>query len=248
MRWILETESGSRAGVEEAFALAAALNLRGVLLPLPAFAAEPAELTEAEGDRLRRLASGTGVTVAGLTDVMAGAEHRLVGGDTSRAAALARLQAAIRLCTELGMRLLCLELPAWETLCGKLRPEQARTLAAEVLRRCGPLAESRRVTLCVSGGESAAAVKFVQAVDHPNIRLACDGAALKQLAKPIRDVRLVRARPGDDPRRLGRLLGALGYSQWVSLCPGSGADMAAAQAWLKACRDAADSTSSATEA
>jgi len=168
VRWVLEIESGSRVGAEEAFALAAKLGLRGVLLPLPALAVEPAELAEAEAGRLRQAAANAGVTIAGLTSVMAGAAHRLAGGDTSRAAALARLQAAVRLCTELGARLICFELPAWETLRSKLQPDQARTLAAEVLRRCGPLAESRRVTLCVSGGEAGSVEKFIRKVDHPN--------------------------------------------------------------------------------
>ena len=219
--------------------MAAKLGLRGVLLPLPALAVEPAELAEAEAGRLRQAAANAGVTIAGLTSVMAGAAHRLAGGDTSRAAALARLQAAVRLCTELGARLICFELPAWETLRSKLQPDQARTLAAEVLRRCGPLAESRRVTLCVSGGEAGSVEKFIRKVDHPNTRLACDGAALKRLAQPVRDARLVRARPGDSPKLLARSLATLGYDHWLALRLGGEADATAAQAWLGKFRDAA---------
>lgn len=241
MRLVLETQSDSRAGIEEAFALAAALKLRGVLLPLPALAADPAELPEADISRLRQTASSAGVAIAGLTGVMAGAEHRLAGGDTSRAAALARLQVVVRLCTELGAKLICFKLPEWETLRGKLHPDQSRTLAAEVLRRCGPLAESRRVTLCVSGDDDGSAEKLVRKVDHPNIRLACDNAMLKQLAKPVRDVRLVRARFGDDPTLLGKLLGALGYDHWLSLrLGGNKIDTAAARAWLKELYSAAE--------
>ncbi len=237
MRLVLEIENGSRVGADETFALAAKLKLRGVLLPLPALAAEPAELAEVETGRLRQAASRAGVTVAGLTGVMAGAEHRLVGGDTSRAAALARLQAAVRLCTELGARLMCFELPDWETLRGKLRPDQARMLAAEVLRRCGPLAESRRVTLCVSADDAGAAEKLVRKVDHPNIRFACDGEALKHLAQPVRNVRLVRACPSDNPELLGKLLGALGYDHWLSLrLGGDETDMMVSAVWLKTFR------------
>lgn len=219
--------------------LTAKLKLRAVLLPLSSLAAEPAELTEAGAGRLRQAASGDNVTIAGLTGVMADTEHRLVGGDTSRAAALTRLQTAVRLCTELDARLMCLELPDWETLRGKLRPDQARMLAAEVLRRCGPLAESRRVTLCVSANDAGSAEKLVQKVDHPNIRLACDGAALKHLAQPVRDVRLVRACLGDNPELLGKLLSALDYSHCLSLrLGGSETDMAALGAWLKKLRSA----------
>jgi sugar phosphate isomerase/epimerase len=221
-----------------AVALVAKLELRGVLLPLPSLAADPAELTVAEAGRVRQAAFSAGVTVAGLTDVMAGVENRLVGGDTSRAAALARLQAVVRLCTELGARLACFELPAWDALSGKLRPEQARTLAAEVLRRCGPLAESRRVTLCVSGGELGMAEEFVRNVDHPNIRLAWDGAALKQLAHPVRHMRLVRARLGDEPQRLGGQLGSLGYNHWLSLRPDKNSNATVAQRWLDRLRAA----------
>lgn len=240
MRLALEIEHGSRTGVENAFALAAKLELRGVLVPLPSLAADPAELTEAEAARLRQAASSAGVTVAGLTDVMAGVEHRFVGGDTSRAAAQARLQAVVRLCTELGARLVCFELPAWDALGGKLRPEQARTLTAEVLRRCGPLAESRRVTFCVGGGEFGAAEEFVREVDHPSIRLTWDGAALKQLAQPVRHVRLVRTGLGDDPLRLGRHLGSLGYNHWLSLRPDKNFDATVAQRWLGRIRSAMD--------
>ena len=239
MRLVLEIENGLRVGTDEAFALAAKLKLRGVLLPLPALATEPAELTETDTVRLRQAASNAGVAITGLTGVMAGTAHRLAGGDTSRAAALARLQATIRLCTDLGARLMCFELPAWETLRGRLRPDQARMLAAEVLRRCGPLAESRRVTLCVSGSEAGPAEKFVRKMDHPNVRLACDGAALKQLTQPVRDVRLVRARLGDNPKLLGRLLGVLGYDHWLSLrLGGNEANTIAAQMWLKEFRSA----------
>ncbi|MBI5687888.1 MAG: hypothetical protein HZC54_22685 [Verrucomicrobia bacterium] len=246
MRLVLEIEDGLRVSAEKAFVLATMLKLRGVLLPWSAVAAEPAELTEAEAGRLRQAASAAGVTITGLTRVMAGTEHRLAGGDTSRAAALARLQVAVRLCTELDARLVCLELPAPKALRGKLRPDQARTLAAEVLRRCGPLAESRRMTFCVSGGGRGSAEKLVRQADHPNIRLACDAAALRQLAQPARDARLVRARLvrarlGDDPRLLGRLLGALGYEHWLSLrLGGDEADAAAARAWLKELRSAAE--------
>lgn len=239
---ILAIETGSRADAEEAFLLAAKLELHGVLLPLPALASEPAELTESEAGRLRQAATSAGVTIAGLTDVMAGAAHRLAGGDTSRAAALARLQAAIRLCTELGAKLICFELPAWETLRSRLRPDQARTLAAEVLRRCGPLAESRRVTLCVSGGEASSVEKFIHKVDHPNTRLASDGAALKRLAQPVRDARLVCARLGDSPKLLACSLAALGYNHWLALRLGGETDATAAQAWLKNFRAATSAT------
>lgn len=170
---------------------------------------------------------------------MAGSAHRLVGGDTSRAAALAQLQATIRLCTELGARLMCFDVSGWETWRGRLRPDQAKTLAAEVLRRCVPLAESRRVTLCVGGGEAGLAERFARKVDHPNFRLACDAASIKQSAQPIRDTRLVRARLLDDPTALGRALGTLGYAHWLSLRLACGeTDTAAAQAWLKALRAA----------
>ena len=223
------------------FALAVSLKLRAVLLPLPAIAAEPSEMAEAEAARWRQAASRAGVVIAGLTGVMAGTEHRLAGGDTSRAAALARLQAVVRFCTELGAKLVCFALPAREVLCGRLRPDQARTLAAEVLRRCGPLAESRRVTLCVSGGGRGSAEKLVRQTDHPNIRLVCDAASLRQLARPARDARLVRARCSDDPKRMGRLLGALGYEHWLSLRLGvDRTDTAAAQAWLRELRAAAE--------
>ena len=232
MRLVLETEGGATAGTDEAFALAAKLKVRGVLLPLPDLTADPAELTEADCGRLRQAAANAGVTMAGLTGAMAGVAHRLTGGDTSRAEALRRLQANIRLCTELGARLICLELPVWEKLRGRLRPDQAGTLAAEVLRRCGPLAESRRVTFCVSGGDDAAAETFVRKVDHPNIRLACNAAALKQVAQPVRNARLVRARPADDPKLLSRSLNALKYDHWLALRLGGGDDEAAARAWL----------------
>jgi sugar phosphate isomerase/epimerase len=236
---VLEIENGSRVSAKEAFVLTAKLKLRAVLLPLPSLAAEPAELAEGEAGRLRQAASRAGVTIAGLTGVMAGTEHRLVGGDTSRAAALARLQATVRLCTELGARLMCFGLPNWELLRSKLRPDQARMLAAEVLRRCGPLAESRRVTLCVSISDAGSAEKLVRKVDHPNIRLACDGAALKHLAQPVRDVRLARACLGDNPETLGKLLSALDYSHWLSLrLGGNETDAAALSAWLKTFRSA----------
>lgn len=237
MRLILEIENGLRDSAEEAFALAAALKLRGVLLALPALASEPAELTEAQAGRLRQTAADAGVSITGLTCVMAGAEHRLAGGDTSRAAALARLQAAVRLCTELGARLMCFELPVAKALRGRLRPDQARILAAEVVRRCGPLAESRRVLMCVGDAEAGVAEKFARKVDHPNLRLACDAAALGQLTQPARDARLVRARLADEPGTLGRRLGAIGYAHWVSLRPGGDkTEAAAARAWIKELR------------
>ncbi|MFA5190169.1 MAG: TIM barrel protein [Verrucomicrobiia bacterium] len=239
MRLVLEVENVARAGMDKVFALASKLRLRAVLLPLSSLAIEPAALIEAEAARLRLAASNAGVTIAGLTGVMAGAAHRLVGGDTSRAAALAQLQATIRLCTELGARLMCFELSAWETWRGRLRPDQAKTLAVEVLRRCVPLAESRRVTLCVGSGEAGLAERFVRKVDHPNIRLACDAAAPKQLTQSLRDTRLVRARLLDDPKTLGKALGTLGYAHWLSLrLDGGETDAAAAQTWLKALRSA----------
>lgn len=229
MRVVLELETGAEAG----FALAAKLKLRGVLLPLPALAAEPDNLTETACARWRQAAAAHGATIAGLTGVLAGAVRHLAGGETTRAAARARVQAAIRLCTELGARLACCELPAWDTLRGKLRAEQAETLAAEVLRACGPLAESRRVTLCVSGDDASAAERLVQKVNHPNIRLACDGAVVERLAKPVVHTRLVRARPGDDPARLGKRLAALGYDSWLALRLGGENDLAAARTWLE---------------
>lgn len=238
MRLALDIKSKSRSGVEGSFALAAALELHGVLLPLPALGAEPAEFAEAEAARLRQMAADAGVVIAGLANVMAGAEHRLAGGDTSRAAALARLQAVVRLCTELGTRLACFKLPAWEMLRSRLRPDQARALAAEVLRRCGPLAESRRVTLCVCSGDAHTRESFTRSVDHPNVRLACDAPSLKLLAQPVRDARLVRAQRSDDPRRLGRLLGALGYTDWLSLHLGNKPDLTETRAWLKEFRAA----------
>ena len=237
---VFEMNAGAFRDAEAAFDWAAELGLRGVLLPLRVLGAEPSELAEGEVARWRLAASRTGVAIAGLTGVMTGVEHRLAGGDTSRAAALARLRAAIRLCTELGAKLACFEMPAWETLRGRLRPDQARTLAADVVRCCGPLAESRRVTLCVSGGEAVSAEEFVRKVDHPNVRLGCDAATLRQLAQPERDVRLVRTTPGDDPKLLGKLLGSLGYGHWLALRPaGSDGDTATARAWLKTLRASA---------
>jgi Xylose isomerase-like TIM barrel len=247
MRVVLEMETGARGGAETALALATKLKLRGVLLPLAALATDPGDLTEAACARLRQTATAGGTSVSGLSGVLANPARQLTGGETTRAAARARLQAVIRLCTELGARLMDCELPAWDTLRGKLRAEQAEALAAETLRACAPLAESRRVTLCL-GGDAVAAERLVQRVNHPNIRLACDGATLERLAKPVVHTRLVRAQPGDDPARLGKRLAALGYDQWLALRIGGEDELAAARTWLEEFAAARAVTSSATGA
>jgi len=59
------------------------------------------------------------------------------------------------------------------------------------------------------------------------------------LAQPVRDARLVRARPGDSPKLLARSLATLGYDHWLALRLGGEADATAAQAWLGKFRDAA---------
>lgn len=240
--------ASARADADAVCALAAKLKLRGVLLPLPALAAEPGDLTETACERLRQTAAARGVAIVGLAGALPGAvAQQLAGGETTRAAARARLQAVIRLCSELGARLACCELTARDMLRGKLRPEQAETLVAETLRACAPLAESRRVTLCMSGGGDLAVERVVQKANHPNIRLACEGAMLERLATPLIQTRLVRARPGDDPARLGGQLAALGYDQWVALRL-DGEDEPAAGKWLKKFGDACAATSSSTGA
>ncbi len=231
MRVILEMEAGACIHVEAVCALAAKLKLYGVLLPLPALVLEPEGLSETACTRWRQTAKAHDVAVAGLTGILANAARQLAGGETTRAAARTRLQGVIRLCTELGARLACCELPAWDTLCGRLRAEQAETLAAETLRACAPLAESRRVALCLEG-DPGVTEKLVQKVNHPNIRLACHGAAWERLAKPAMHTRLVWARLADDPAPLGRQLVALGYSQWLALRLNGETDQAAAEVWL----------------
>jgi hypothetical protein len=57
--------------------------------------------------------------------------------------------------------------------------------------------------------------------------------------------RLVRARPGDDPARLGQRLAALGYDHWLALRLGGGDELAAARTWLKAFGAASSDISSA---
>ena len=232
MKLVLDAESFDRCTLQDVFQSTAKLKLPGVLLPLRALAPD---LPDADRERLRRTASEAGVAIAGLSGVLAGRQRALVGGETTRAAARQSLLDAIRLCYDLGAKLACVELPAWDELRSRLRIEQAQALAAEVLRGCAPLAESRRVTLCLGGTGMTA--EFVARIAHGNMRLVCDAAALAA-ERPLRLVRLVRAGVEDEPRELASRLGALRYSGWLALRV-SGVDrLAETEAWLKAFRSA----------
>ncbi|MBI5394685.1 MAG: sugar phosphate isomerase/epimerase [Verrucomicrobia bacterium] len=220
MKLILDVASLDRWTVPDALESAARLKLTGVLLPLPALSADAAALP------------GAGVVIAGLSGVLAGRERALVGGETTRATARQALLDAIRLCYDLGAKMACVELPAWDELRGRLRVEQAQALAAEVLRSCAPLAESRRVAICLGG--AGATTEFVAKIAHGNMRLACDAASLAAPGLPLRLVRLARASVGDDARELALLLGAIHYNGWLALRVSGGDPPAVAEAWLKA--------------
>jgi hypothetical protein len=172
-----------------------------------------------------------------LTGVLDGLTHALVGGDTTRAAARVRLEDCVRLCYDLGGRLACVDLPDWDELRGGLKTGQAQTLAAGVLRACAPLAESRRVTLCLEGPGGSG--QFVNIVGHGNVRLACAADSLLRLGTPPPGLRLVRARLTDDAKALGEMLASLRYGSWLSLRVADAGDpLKAAAAWLAAFRGA----------
>ena len=236
MKLILDGASLERRTTADAVEFAARLKLPGVLLPLRALGADAAALSEADRERLRSAASGAGVAIAGLSGILAGRQRTLMGGEATRAAARQALLDVIRLCYDLGAKLACVELPAWDDLRGRLRVEQAQALAAEVLRGCAPLAESRRVTLCLDGGGATA--EFIGIIAHGNVRLACDSASLSAPELPVRLARLARASVSDDARKLASLLGAIHYNGWLALRVSGGDRLAETEAWLKAFRSA----------
>lgn len=143
--------------------------------------ADPAQVSDADGERVRRWWADRGFTIVGMQGLLFGTTGLNLFSDDGTM--LRRLAQQCRIGRLLGARALVFGSPKQRDRTG-LDDATAHRLAVDFFRRLGDAAAPEGVTVCLEANpamygcnfmvrtEEAAAV--VQAVDHPSIRLQLD--------------------------------------------------------------------------
>ncbi|MGD9723306.1 MAG: sugar phosphate isomerase/epimerase family protein [Pirellulales bacterium] len=230
---------------ERAFAFAAECGYTGIEFAPFTMASDAREVSPHQRQQVRRQAETAGLDVVGLHWLLAKTSgYYLTSPDAEvRRRTAAYVQELARLARDLGGSRMIFGSPQQRNLLPGVTPEQALDYAAEVVSAALPVLEETGVTLCLeplgpAEGDflvtTAEAVRLIEKIDHPSVRLILDCKAMSSEAAPIPE--LIRRHIGhlahfhaNDPNRQGPGFGELdfvpilaaleevGYQGWVSV-------------------------------
>ncbi|MGC8785572.1 MAG: sugar phosphate isomerase/epimerase family protein [Armatimonadota bacterium] len=203
------------------------------------------KITAEERADIRRMASDTGIQIAGLHWLLVKPEglHLTIDDAEVRRRTAEYLVALAHFCADIGGKVLVLGSPRQRSVLPGSTYEQAWERALETLRPAVKAAEEHGVTWCIEPLSPAEtnflnraedAIRFVQALDSPAARIILDVKAMSSEGKPIPQI--IRESTGwfahfhaNDPNLKGpgmgevdfvpilRALQEVGYSDYVSV-------------------------------
>ncbi|REK19241.1 MAG: sugar phosphate isomerase/epimerase [Planctomycetota bacterium] len=230
---------------DKAFGFAAECGYTGIEIAPFTLHADAREITSAQRQEVVRLAKASGLDVVGLHWLLAKTEgFHLTHPDAEvRKRTTAYVQDLARLCGDVGGSRMIFGSPQQRNVMEGVTPEQAFDNAAGVVSECLPVLEQTGVTLCMEPlgptegnflNTANDAVRLIERIDHPNVRLILDCKAMSSEAVPIPE--LIKRHTGhlahfhaNDPNKQGpgfgeldfhpifKALGEVDYSHWVSV-------------------------------
>ncbi len=245
MRFAICNETFQDWSIERGFAFAAECGYEGVEIAPFTIAQYVTDVPAAKRSEIRRQAEQAGLEILGLHWLLARTEgFHLTSTDREiRRKTAAYLRELVRFCAELGGNIMVFGSPAQRNLQQGIGLEQGLEFAAEVFGSIVPELEQAKVTLAIEPLTPAEtnflttaddAVRLIQMIGNPHVRLHLDCKAMSSESIPIPD--LIRRHAGllahfhaNDPNRQGPGFGQLdfvpimktllevGYHGWVSV-------------------------------
>ncbi|MGC8834107.1 MAG: sugar phosphate isomerase/epimerase family protein [Armatimonadota bacterium] len=202
------------------------------------------EVTLQRRKELRCTAQESGLEIAGLHWLLVSPKglHINHPEEAVRRRTVDYLRALVDFCADLGGKVMVFGSPAQRAVHPDLTYEQAWDLALESIAQVVDALEDRGVTLCMEPlpppetnflNTAAEAVRFVEEINHPNVRIAADVKSMCAEGRPEDIIRKLgpmtahfhandanRRGPGCgdvDFRPIARALKEIGYSGFVSV-------------------------------
>ena len=197
-------------------------------------------VTPEQRAQLRSAAESRGLQVIGLHWLLAKPPgfHITHPDAAIRKATAAYFTELVRLCADLGGRVMVIGSPKQRNLLPGVDREQAMGYAAEVFAPCLETAAGRGVTLAMEPLppqetdfilSAAEAVELIERIGHPNFRLQLDVKAMSYEAKPIPQIIRESAKHlahfhVNDPNLLGPGMGEVRYEPIIAALREAGYD------------------------
>lgn len=181
---------------DKAFGFAAECGYTGIEIAPFTLNHDARRITPAERQEVRRQAEAAGLEVVGLHWLLAKTEGFYL---TSPEADVRRrtaeyVQDLARLCRDVGGSRMIFGSPQQRNVLPGVTPQQAFDYAAGVVGECAKVLEETGVTLCMEPLAPAEgnflntadeAVRLIEKIDHPQVRLILDCKAMSSEAVPI---------------------------------------------------------------
>jgi sugar phosphate isomerase/epimerase len=230
---------------DRAFAFAAECGYSGIEIAPFTLNLDARRITANQREEVRRLAAANDLEVVGLHWLLAKSEgFHLTSPDAEvRRRTTAYVQDLVRLCGDLGGARMIFGSPQQRNVLPGVTPQQAFDYAAGVVGECLGILEQTGVTLCMEPlapaegnflTTAADAVRLIETVGHPQVRLILDCKAMSTESVPIpelvrRHARVLAHFHANDPNKQGpgfgeldfrpifAALGEIDYRGWVSV-------------------------------
>ncbi|GAB6166694.1 sugar phosphate isomerase/epimerase [Thermostilla marina] len=245
MRWAVCNETFQDRSLEEGFAFAAECGYRGIEIAPFTLAPLITDLSAARKAEIRKAIESAGLECVGLHWLLAKTEgfHVTTADADVRRRTAEYLGALARACAELGGRVLVFGSPQQRNIEPGMTYEQAVDHAVEVITAALPEFERANVVLALEplGPEETnflttaeEAVRLIERIGSPNVRLHLDCKAMSTEPQPIPEVIRQNAQylahfHANDPNRQGpgfgevdfvpifQALREIDYRGWVSV-------------------------------
>jgi sugar phosphate isomerase/epimerase len=230
---------------DKAFDFAAECGYTGIEIAPFTLNTDARQITSQQREEVRRLAAAADLEVVGLHWLLAKTEgFHLTSPDAEvRRRTSAYVQDLVRLCGDIGGSRMIFGSPQQRNVLPGVTPQQAFDHAAGVVGECLGVLEQTGVTLCLEPlapaegnflNTAADAVRLIEKVSHPQVRLILDCKAMSSEAVPIpelirRHADLLAHFHANDPNKQGpgfgeldfrpifAALGEVDYRGWVSV-------------------------------
>lgn len=212
---------------DRAFAFAAECGYTGIEIAPFTLDPDARKISSARRQEVGRLAAANGLEVVGLHWLLAKTEgFHLTSPDAEvRRRTSDYVQDLIHLCGDIGGTRMIFGSPQQRNVLSGVTPEQAFDYAAGVVSECLPLLEKTGVTLCMEPlapaegnflTTAADAVRLIERIGHPHVRLILDCKAMSSESVPIpelvrRHAALLAHFHANDPNKQGPGFGELDF-------------------------------------
>jgi sugar phosphate isomerase/epimerase len=212
---------------DRAFAFAAECGYTGIEFAPFTMATYATDITAATRAEVRRQAAAAGLEVVGLHWLLAKtAGIHLTSPDAAvRRQTAEYLRELVRLCADLGGRVMVFGSPQQRNVLPGVKPEEAAQYAVEVFSSVAPALESAGIVLALEplGPQETnfmvttpETVDLIHRIGSPHVRLHLDCKAMSSEAEPIPDLiarysALMAHFHANDPNRQGPGFGALDF-------------------------------------